>query len=1034
MQRIATRLLIGSLPALCGLGTIATAQLPESFLANLTPRSIGPAAMGGRTVDFAVYGADPAIFYAASASGGLLKTINGGTSWENVFDRQGTVSIGDVAINPSDPDVVWVGTGEANSRQSSSWGDGIYKSADGGRTWKHMGLRETRHIGRIVVNPYDTDIVYVAALGHLWGPNRERGIFMTTDGGVNWQHVLAIDENSGAVDLVMDPSNPKILYAATYQRQRTGWGFNGGGPGSGIYKSVDAGRTWRLLTVGLPAGDKGRIGLDVYLKNPRIIYAIVEHRDGGVFRSEDKGESWTKMNSLNPRPMYYSQIRIDPNDERRIYVLGTQLHISDDGGKTFRDDGAKGVHLDHHAFWINPSNSRHLITGNDGGIWVSRDRADHWEHLNNYAIGQFYHVSVDMQQPYWVYGGMQDNASWMGPSAVRDRVGILNQRWVQMLACDGMYTVIDPADSNTVFTNCQNGRIVRYDKKTGERKAVMPQPATGGAPLRWNWTTPISFSPHDARTMYTGANVVFRSTDRGHSWSTISPDLTTRTDREQLPIMGVLGKDIALSKHDGMSSFGNITALAESPRRAGLLYAGTDDGQVQVTRDNGRTWANVTARIPGVPKLIYVSRLTPSAHDDGTVYATFDGHRSDDIKPYVFVSNDVGETWKSIAGTLPVGSVYTIKEDPVNRNLLYIGTEFGLFVSVDRGSSWTRWPTVPTVAVYDLVIHPRDHDIVMATHGRSFLIIDDISVLQQATPAALTANVHLFTTRPAAQFIPNETGWFVGGRDFIGPNPEFGAYLNYYLNTRLTEDPKLVITDGAGVIVRELTGSKEAGLHRVTWDLRATAVGPIPLGMYMDPNYTNASAFVLPGEYTVTLTAGGQRQTGKIRVLGDPLVAISDGDRKSHFDAVNTATSMQSKADQAAEAIGRLEQYLETLSRTLKDHPQATTALRDTHDALVRDVANLKVRLVGTGGRGGGGGEGGGLRNRIRTLKGELIGSQSRPTTMQTQRLGTSAAELDEVTAAVNMFIDTRLPALHRQLSAEGIYPKPANPIRPMPR
>src|SRR5688572_15812244 len=456
---------------LSGLAADASAQLPESVLSGLKPRAIGPAVMGGRTVDFAVYEEDPAIFYAASASGGLLKTVNGGTTWENVFDRQSTVSIGDVAINPTDPNVVWVGTGEANNRQSSSWGDGIYKSTDGGKSWKHMGLRDTHHIGRIVVHPFDTDIVYVAALGHLWGPNRERGVFMTTDGGTTWQHVLAINENTGAVDIAMDPSNPKTLYAATYQRRRSSWGFNGGGPHGGIYKSTDGGRNWRLLAQGLPAGDKGRIGLDIYRKDPNIVYAIVEHRDGGIFRSEDKGESWTKVNSLNPRPMYYSQIRIDPNNAQRIYVLGTQLHVSDDGGKTFRDDGAKGVHLDNHAFWINPQNSRHVMTGNDGGIWVSRDKSESWEHLNNYATGQFYAVSVDMQQPYWIFGGMQDNASWSGPSAVRDRVGILNHRWIQMLACDGMYTVADPADSNTVFTNCQNGRIVRYDRSTGERKA-----------------------------------------------------------------------------------------------------------------------------------------------------------------------------------------------------------------------------------------------------------------------------------------------------------------------------------------------------------------------------------------------------------------------------------------------------------------------------------------------------------------------------------------------------------------------------------
>jgi photosystem II stability/assembly factor-like uncharacterized protein len=1020
---------------LSGLTAPAPAQLAQSVLSDLKPRAIGPAVMGGRTVDFAVYEEHPAIFYVASASGGLLKTVNGGTTWENVFDRQSTVSIGDVAINPTDPNVVWVGTGEANNRQSSSWGDGIYKSTDGGKSWKHMGLRDTHHIGRIVVNPFDTDIVYVAALGHLWGPNRERGVFMTTDGGITWQHVLAINENTGAVDIAMDPSNPKTLYAATYQRRRSSWGFNGGGPHGGIYKSTDGGRNWRLLVQGLPAGDKGRIGLDIYRKDPNIVYAIIENRDGGIFRSEDKGETWTKTNSLNPRPMYYSQIRIDPSNAQRIYVHGTQLHVSDDGGKTFRDDGAKGVHLDNHAFWINPRNSRHVMTGNDGGIWVSRDKSDTWEHLNNYATGQFYAVSVDMQQPYWIFGGMQDNASWSGPSAVRDRVGILNHRWIQMLACDGMYTVADPADPNTVFTNCQNGRIVRYDRNTGERKAVMPEAASGEPPLRWNWTSPIVFSPHDPKRMYTGANRVFVSTDRGHSWSPISPDLTTATNRDQLELMGVVGTEITLSRNDGMGSFGNITALAESPKQAGLLYAGTDDGNVQVTRDNGRTWTNVTSRIVGVAKMIYVSRLTPSASEEGTVYASFDGHRSDDFKPYVFVSTDFGQSWKSIAANLPTGSVYVVKEDVKNPNVLYAGTEFGLFVTVDRGGSWTRWPTVPTVAVYDLVVHPRDNDLVLATHGRSFLVLDDISPLQQATAQVLASTSHLFRTRPATQFIPNENGWFVGGRDFVGPNPEFGAYINYYLKSNVPTDVKVVIKDGAGSVVRELTGPKEAGIHRVVWDLRHAAVGAIPLGMYMDPDRTNAGPFALPGEYTVSLSAGGQVHTGTVRVLGDPLVVISDADRKVLFDALMRVTAMQSTVESAAESVNQLTQHLETIGKTLKATPSTPAAARTAVENTTKQVADLRMKLVGAGGRRGGGAGGTApVQGRVRGLKSELIASQSLPTANQSAQLASADRDLNELVAQVNTVITATMPALYKQLAESNIHPFVGEPVKPIRR
>src|SRR5215475_4268778 len=747
----------------------ASAQLSESLLNSFQPRQIGPAVMGGRTVDFAVYEDDPSIFYAASAGGGLLKTVNGGNTWEEVFSHQTSVSIGDVAINPTDPNVVWVGTGEANNRQSSSWGDGIYKSSDGGKTWKNMGLRESNHIGRIVINPQDTDIVYVAALGHLWGPNPERGVYMTSDGGLNWKQILSIDADTGAVDPVMDPSNPKMLLAAAYQRRRSGWGFNGGGRGSGIYKTVDGGRSWRKITAGLPSGDTGRIGLDIYRKDPNIVYATVENRNGGVFRSEDKGETWTKVSSVNPRPMYFSQIRIDPNDKSRIYVCGVDLYISDDGGKTLTPTGSPGVHSDHHGLWVDPSNSRHLIDGNDGGIWESRDRAKSWDHFNNYPTGQFYNVSVDMQTPYNIYGGMQDNASWGGPSAVRDRQGISNEHWYQMLSCDGMYASVDPNDSNTVYTDCQDGRIVLYDKKTGERKPIQPQVAAGETSLRWNWTTPVVVSPHDSKTLYIGGNKLFKSTDRGQTWTVISGDLTTQTDREKLTLMDIPGKDIPLSKNDGMSSFGNITTLAESTKRPGLIYVGTDDGNVQLTHDGGKTWTNLTSKIQGVPKMLYVSRVTPSAFSEKTVYVAFDNHRSNDFKPYAFVSTDFGTTWRSISGTLPEGSVYTIKEDLKNQNLLYAGSEFGLFASMDRGVSWTHWSNLPTVAVFDLVIHPRDNDLVLATHGRSFIVYDDISPLQQMSETVLSSASHLFDIRQATEFIPNENGWFVGGRDFRAP-------------------------------------------------------------------------------------------------------------------------------------------------------------------------------------------------------------------------------------------------------------------------
>ena len=1018
--------------ALCS--TTALAQVPESVFDGMSRRDIGPAVMSGRIVDLAVFEDDPSIFYVASASGGLLKTLNAGASWENVFESQPTVSIGDIAINPTDPNLVWVGTGEANNRQSSSWGDGIYKSTDAGKTWRHMGLRETQHIGRIIVDPTDTDIVYVAAVGRLWGANKERGVFKTTDGGVTWQHVLAINENTGAIDLVMDPANSKVLLAAAYQRRRTGWGFNGGGPDSGIYKSVDGGRTWRKITAGLPAGDTGRIGLDVYRRDSNIVYATVENRDGGIYRSEDRGETWSKVNTLNPRPMYFSQIRIDPNDRQRIYVGGVNLHISDDGGKTFRDDGAPGVHLDHHAFWINPRNSRHLIDGNDGGVWVSQDRATTWEHLNNYPIGQFYNVTVDMQQPYHIYGGMQDNASWGGPSSVRDRQGIANEHWYQMLACDGMFTVVDPTDGDTIYTNCQNGRIVRYNRKTGERKMIMPQPESGEPPLRWNWTAPIIVSAHDKRTIYTGANRVFKSSDRGQSWTAISADLTNALDRDELLIMGVSGRDITVARNDGMSSFGNITSLAESPRNAGLLYGGTDDGNVHVSRDGGATWINVTNRIPGVPKLIYVSRLTPSAFAEGTVYASFDGHRSDDFKPYVFISTDYGNTWRSISNNLPIGSVYVIREDPRNQDLLYVGTEFGLFVSIDRGANWTRWKGMPTVAVYDMVIHPRDNDLILGTHGRSFMVFDDITPLQQLNAKVLSAPSHVFDIGPAMQYIPNENGWFLGGRSFRAPNRALGAFVNYYLRADVKEDVTIAISDAAGNVIRQLKGPKTAGLHRVAWDLRSEPFGPSTSGLAGAFVLTNLGPFVPPGEYRVQVTINGQATTKSVTVNPDPLVDMTDEDRLTLYRTLLTLTDLQRAASSAADAVTKLNERMEQIAELMKAYPKAPAAISTAIAGVEKEVTTLQTAIAGRGGQGGGGGGGGGggaqpIRNRINGLKSEVIGSQSLPTRVQMAQVDAFQKQLGELVNRVNTVITDSLPGLYKQLHENSIYPGVGEPI-----
>ncbi|MGE3614566.1 MAG: WD40/YVTN/BNR-like repeat-containing protein, partial [Gemmatimonadales bacterium] len=580
---------------------------------KLVFRNIGPSGPSGRIDDLAVLERDPNVFYIATATGGLWKTENGGITLAPVFDSAAMVSIGDVAIPPDDPNLVWVGTGENNNRQSSSWGDGVYKSTDGGKSWKNMGLRDTKQIARIVIDPVDHDVVYVAALGDLWKAGGERGVYKTTDGGLTWSRVLDPGLDAGGTELVMDPANNKTLYAATYQRRRASFGMNGGGPNSGIWKTTDGGKTWTRLTNGLPEGSMGRIGLDIYRSNPNIVYARVEHdKAGGIYRSDDAGSSWRKMGTHNGRPMYFGIIRVDPNNDMRIYMPETPLSVSDDGGKTFRSDGAVRIHVDHHAMWINPANSNHLMIGNDGGVSISRDKGRNWQWLPNLPVAQFYHVGYDMQTPYNVCGGLQDNQSWCGPSRVRNSEGIGDADWWTIPGGDGFANLIDPTNARLIYTSSQEGYFARLDKVTGEQKSIRPEPTGDEKPYRWNWDTPFLISSHDPSVVYIGANRLFRSTDRGLSWTAISPDLTTGVDRDTLELMGQKLKDVKIAKNDGVENYATLFTVAESRMSAGLLYTGSDDGQVQVTRDGGRTWTNVTGKVPGAPKWAYVSRVEAS--------------------------------------------------------------------------------------------------------------------------------------------------------------------------------------------------------------------------------------------------------------------------------------------------------------------------------------------------------------------------------------------------------------------------------------
>lgn len=1022
-----------------------TGGAPDPF-AGLAIRNIGPATMGGRIDDLAVLESNPAVFYVGAATGGLWRTTNHGTTWEVLFDDlDNVVSIGDIAIPHGDANTVWVGSGENNNRQSGSWGNGVYKSTDAGRTFQHVGLAASRHIARIAVDPVDHDVVYVAALGSLWGPGPERGVFKTTDGGLTWSKVLFVDDDTGATELVMDPANNKVLYAATYQRRRATWGFNGGGPGSAIYKSSDAGRTWTKLTSGIPAGPLGRIGLDVYRANPNVVYARIEHeKESGVYRSDDAGLSWRKMSSVNPRPMYFSQIRIDPTNDLRVYVLGVQLHISDDGGKTFVENGA--LHSDHHAMWIDPANPNHIIDGNDGGIGISYDKGKTWEAVYNMDLGQFYHVTYDMQTPYHVCGGLQDNYTWCGPSQVRSRTGIGNDEWRQIQGGDGFEAQMDPRDGRTVYAESQDGNIVRTDRLTGERKSIRPVPARGEPPLRWNWNTPLVLSAHDPDVLYVGANMVFRSPDRGQTWAAISPDLTGSTDRETLSLMGVTAKDVTIAKNDGVQSYGNLVQLAESPRQAGVLYAGADDGTVHMTKDDGKSWTNITARFPGVPKNAYVSRLTPSRHDNNTVYATFDNHRNDDYGTYVYASADGGNSFRPIGEGIPRGHAITaFAEDPKNASVVYAGSEFGLFVSLDRGGRWQRLRAgLPTVPVHEIVFHPRDNDMIVATHGRSIWILDDATPIQQLAEAQ-RSQAHLFDLRPALQFNPANDRGFLADKGFWGKNPAYGAPISYYLAASST-DVALRVRDAEGAVVRELKGEDmkdagNAGVNRVYWDLRHEPL-PRPASQSQGPGGGGpfgAAALngphVLPGDYRVTLVVGGKEVATKpLRVSGDSAVQMTDADRKSWHDTSMSLHELQRTANAAADAVTTLGGQFELAETLLKSAADAPASAKGAVEEVGRRLAGLRTRLglTNQGGPGGGGGFGGqqqNVRGRIGQLKGQVMNSTSRPTAMQVRAATEAREDLAAVVKDTNDLI-AAVPALYDTLGAGGLKPAALAPLR----
>ncbi len=852
-----------------------TNTLQNDVLNSMQWRSVGPASMGGRISDIAVDPTNTYTYYVAMATGGVIKTTDNGTTWTAVFNHEPVGSVGAVAIDPSKPSTVWVGTGEANSRNSSSWGDGVYKSVDGGAEWTHVGLDKTREIARIVVDPKDSNRVYVAALGDLWGYHKSRGLYETTDGGKTWKDVLAPGPKIGVVDVTLGAPGSGIVVASTYSRLRTPWGFKGISSQNGIYRSTNNGETWTHITAGLPTKEIGRIGLTTCTSKPNIMYADVESDEGGardlfntnskfggVYRSDDAGLTWKRVNPLAPRGFYFGQIRVDPSNPDRVYVLGFGLCISKDGGKKFSVPGygTPGVHPDLHAMWIDPNHPSRMMLGTDGGLYVSYDKARKWQFINNFPMGEFYEVSVDNQQPYWIYGGLQDNACWMGPSNSMNYVGITNSEWIPLDGGDGFYAFADPTDPNIVYSESQNGSITRWNRLTNQRRGLHPTAPEGSPDYRFNWNTPMLLSRFNHDVLYVGGSHLFEFTNHGKDWKSISPDLSKQ-----------VGPHIS-SNGSGAEVYGTIVSISESPLKQGVIWIGTDDGNVQMTTDDGTTWNNVTSTLPGDVQNFWVSRVVASHYSVSRAYVVINGHRSDNLAPYIFETDDSGKSWKSISGDLPKnGPVKALVEDPVNSKVLYAGTEFGAWVTLDDGEHWEKLgDNLPTVAVDDLTIQSRDHALVAATHGRSIWVIDNIAPIETVDPSINQKNPVLFPVPPGLEYLGTVSQMGIGQSKFIASNPPRGILIQFWLPHLMSDTPSITITNAKDKVVGVLNTDRYQGMKQVTWTMRSGGGG-------------YGGTFVPPGTYKITLSVGNWKESESVLVNGNPALSVKRSDMR-HSD------------------------------------------------------------------------------------------------------------------------------------------------------
>jgi len=965
--------------------------ITSSTLNMLKFRGIGPSFPSGRIADLAINPKNHSEYYVGVAAGNVWKTNNAGVTFKPIFDKYGSWSIASVVIDPNNHNVVWVGTGEYNSQRAIGYGDGVYKSEDGGKSFKNVGLKNSEHIGRILIDPRNSH-VYVAAQGPLWGPGGERGLYKSEDNGKSWNKILDISKNTGINDIVLDPRNPDILYASSYMRRRHVYTLIDGGPESAIYKSTDAGKTWNKLKSGLPSGDVGRIGLAISPANPDYIYAIIEAsgKSGGIFRSIDRGASWSKMSSyMSSSPQYYNRLYADPKNPDRLFVMDTFSKVSVNGGKTFKSIGNRHRHVDDHAFWVDPTDTTHFLIGCDGGLYESFDNGSNWDFKENLPVTQFYRVSVDNSKPFYnVAGGTQDNNSVVGPARTLSSVGIVNDDWQITTGGDGFESQFDPENPNIIYAQSQYGNLVRYDKNSGEAVNIQPQPPIGEA-YRWNWNAPIIISPHSPTRVYFAANKLFKSENRGDSWQVISPDLTRQLDRNQLQVMGKIQSPEAVAKNASTSLFGNITALDESPLVEGLLYVGTDDGLIQISENNGKSWEKIES-IPGIPKMTYVCFLLASLHDKDTVYAAFDGRKDNHLSPFVLKSTDRGKTWKSIVSNLPKkGTAYCLAEDHIKKGLLFVGTEFGIFTSLDDGGKWIQLKNgLPVTQVRDIVIQKRENDLVIATFGRGFYVLDDYSPLRKLSKSMLDKPAYIFPIKDGLMFVSKSGKRNMGETYFATKNPKIGAVITYYLKdspkslkkirkkaeSKAIKDKKqinyptmaelqkedeqekaylvLTIKDVDGAVVRRLKQPASKGIHRVVWNFRyQDAFSPVREG---SNKFGEGGSFpALPGNYTVSMTLITDNEikdlgiTREFKTVVLNNATIPNNDRQALFDYQLKVARLGKAVREASMLNKELSKKLKLIKKAIFNSPNAPLNLVEKVKAIEKDNHLIEIALSG---------------------------------------------------------------------------------------